>query len=406
MTEYSDSMEQRHDPVEFWEHTAPYLRYCRATSYYAQFINNYKILHGLEAEELTREDFLEFSARTDQNFQNYGEWLESVCSKCNIEVMLCDGAWNPFNHRMQSDRFRYVFRIDQLVLDVVDASSSHLINNEWALEFLDKEKIVIGGLPDYLQYVDKVMERVIERDAVAIKVGLAYHRTIEFGEPGSVTAGKVFDKDKLMEGDAKLLQDYVFNHIINRAVKEGLPVQIHTGYLHGNRNWLERGKPLKLIPLLKRFPDATFVLFHGAYPWTGEFIVLGKNYPNVILDLVWLPQLSRTAAIRTLHEILDAVPYNKICWGGDVGYIDDAAGSLEIGREVVATVLAERIEKDWISREIAEDIALHIFRENALCIYDLQDRLHSSSVPDANPDLYVQVSGEAELFAAAAITTE
>jgi len=167
------------------------------------------------------------------------------------------------------------------------------------------------------------------------------------------------------------LQDYVFNHIMDRAVWYGLTVQIHTGYRHGNSSMLDTGKPMQLLSLLKRYPDARFVLFHGAYPWTGEFIVMGKSFPNVYLDLVWMPQLSRTAAIRTLHEMLDAVPYNKICWGGDVGKIDDAAGSLEMGREVVATVLSERINRGWITREVAEDIARRIFRENAIDIYNL-----------------------------------
>jgi hypothetical protein len=47
-----------------------------------------------------------------------------------------------------------------------------------------------------------------------------------------------------------------------------------------------------------------------------------------------------------------------------VGYIDDAAGSLELGREVVAKVLSERIDNGWISNETAEDIARRIFRDS------------------------------------------
>ena len=70
--------------------------------------------------------------------------------------------------------------------------------------------------------------------------------------------------------------------------------------------------------------------------------------------------------------MLDCVPYNKICWGGDTGNIDDAAGSLEQGRELVAQVLSERMEKGWATREVAEDIARRIFRENAIEIYKLE----------------------------------
>jgi len=371
MEEYPDSMEQIHDSEAYWEHTEPYLRFCRGTSYYAQFINNYKQLYGFKGDELTREDFLWLSDQTDLNFRNYPRWLDSVCRKSNIQLMLTDQVWAPFNPNTGSDYFRYVFRIDQLVLDAALSARQQQILNIAALELLGREAYKITGLDSYIAYVDDVLEKVVQNNVVCLKVGLAYHRYLDFSEVETETAERIFNSRDLSDKETKLLQDYVFNHIMDRAVAYGLPIQIHTGYRHGNSSMLDTGEPMQLLTLFKRYPHARLVLFHGAYPWTGEFIVLGKSFPNIYLDLVWLPQLSRTAAIRTLHEMLDAVPYNKICWGGDVGYIDDAAGSLEIAREVVATVLSERIDRGWITREVAEDIALRIFRENAIDIYNL-----------------------------------
>ena len=55
----------------------------------------------------------------------------------------------------------------------------------------------------------------------------------------------------------------------------------------------------------------------------------------------------------------------KYMWGGDVLIIDDAVGSLELGKEVVATVLSERVEKGWMTEEVALDVARCIFRDNA-----------------------------------------
>ena len=371
MQEYPDTFQQVHDAEAYWEHTEPYLRFCRGTSYHAQFIYNYQQLYGFKGKELTRDDFLKLSEQTDLNFRDYPRWLDSVCRKCNIQLMLTDQVWAPFNPDLGSDRFRYVFRVDQLVLDVTRSARQRMIVNEGALALLGRETIPVSSLDAYLAYVDDVMKKVVENHVVCLKVGLAYHRYLDFSSVETSTAERIFQSGEPAREETKLLQDYVFNHILDLAVTYGLTVQIHTGYRHGNSSMLDTGKPMQLLSLLKRYPDARFVLFHGAYPWTGEFIVLGKNYPNVYLDLVWLPQLSRTAAIRTLHEMLDAVPYNKICWGGDVGYIDDAAGSLELGREVVATVLSERIDRGWISPEVARDIARRIFRENAIDIYNL-----------------------------------
>jgi predicted TIM-barrel fold metal-dependent hydrolase len=147
---------------------------------------------------------------------------------------------------------------------------------------------------------------------------------------------------------------------------------MHTGYLAGLGSRIDNGHPMKLINLFIKYPKAKFILFHGGYPWTGDFVALGKQFSNVYLDLVWLPQLSRTSAIRTLHEMLDAVPYNKILWGGDVARIDDAVGSLELGKEVVATVLSERVEKGWMSEDLAFDIARSIFHDNAVELFHLK----------------------------------
>ena len=70
--------------------------------------------------------------------------------------------------------------------------------------------------------------------------------------------------------------------------------------------------------------------------------------------------------------MLDAVPYNKILWGGDVTTIDDAVGSLELGKEVVATVLSERVEQGWMNEELAFDIARSIFHDNAIGLFHLR----------------------------------
>ena len=93
-------------------------------------------------------------------------------------------------------------------------------------------------------------------------------------------------------------------------------MQIHTGYLAGTGNTLQNSNPINLNNIFLKYREARFVMFHGGFPWTGEFAALGKMFPNVYLDIVWLPQISRESAISSLDQILDCVPYNKISWGG------------------------------------------------------------------------------------------
>jgi predicted TIM-barrel fold metal-dependent hydrolase len=164
----------------------------------------------------------------------------------------------------------------------------------------------------------------------------------------------------------------VFHWFIKKSIENNLPVQIHTGYLAGNGNQLENSNPMKLVNLIRRYPDANFVLLHGGYPWTSEFIALGKMFSNVYLDLVWLPQISREKAVLAFDEMLDCVPYNKIFWGGDCAFIEEAAGSLEYGKSIVAETLSKRIERGLLSKDVALEIAERIFRENAVEVFRLE----------------------------------
>ena len=104
-------------------------------------------------------------------------------------------------------------------------------------------------------------------------------------------------------------------------------------------------------------------------------MALAKRFKNVYLDLVWLPQISLEAAVRALDEMLDCVPYNRIFWGGDCHFIEESAGSLEIGRDVVAQVLARRVNRRLMTEDVARDVALKIFRENAIQVFKLQEKL-------------------------------
>jgi uncharacterized protein len=386
MPEYPPEMQDRHDPDEYWEHTEPYLRFCRATSYYAQFINNYRTIHRHEGLELSRAQFLEYSDAMDARYHDYTEWLQTAYRDANIDLILSDRCWQPFRTDFDTRFFRYVFRVDELVLDAAEAAAGGRVCNPEALRLLGVDVREAGDLAAYLGYVDAVLDAVVAAGAVSLKVGLAYHRSIDFGLVDRADAERVYtaigskaagsNAETVGSADLTALQDFLVRYLVERSVDLRLPVQVHTGYLHGNRGLLDRGHPMKLLPLVSALPEATFVLFHGGYPWIGECIAFAKNHPNVFLDLVWLPQLSRTAAIRGLHEALDAVPYNKLFWGSDVGYVDDAVGSLMLGREVVSTVLSERVERGWMSEDVARDVAVRVFRENAVDTFGLEKSRH------------------------------
>ncbi len=372
MPEFSDSMIQDHNVYSYWERVNPYLRYVRGTSYHKQFIKNLQVMYNLKSDDLTKAEYLRISAEIDSNYKNYTPWLNAGLENLNIDFMLVDKVWNPFDPIMEHEKFGYVFRFDELVLDALKVSKTNKITNDSILSLLKKHDISIKNLTDYLQFIDDIFKAIKANRVVALKMGLAYHRNLSFDNIDFKDAEAIFALKEKKKDQIKQLQDFLVNYIVKKAGDNTLTIQIHTGYLHGNNGNITNGQPLQLIPLFRRFPETQFVIFHGSYPWTGEFIAIGKEFTNVFVDVVWLPQLSKTAAVRTLHELLDAVPYNKICWGGDVGKIDETAGSLELAKEVFTEVLTERVRKSYITEETAFDICDCVFRNNAIRIYNLR----------------------------------
>ena len=76
---------------------------------------------------------------------------------------------------------------------------------------------------------------------------------------------------------------------------------------------------------------------------------------------------------RALNEIIDLVPVNKIiAFGGDYRVcVQKVYGHLVMAREVIAQILADRIEDGDFDKEYAMYLAKLWFYENPCRIYNL-----------------------------------
>ena len=89
---------------------------------------------------------------------------------------------------------------------------------------------------------------------------------------------------------------------------------MHTGYW-GDFRTLD---PKLLLSFVGRRADVRFDMFHLGSPMLRDAMVIGKNHPNVTCNLCWLALISQVQLERSLDEIIDLVPANKIiAFGGD-----------------------------------------------------------------------------------------
>jgi len=361
---------------KYWDANGEALDYTRNTSYYSHFIKGFRKLYDFDDLYFTESNIHDLSGQIEENYADYRAWFDEAFQRAGFELMFLDQYWKPFNTDVEEKYYALVFHINPLVMQVSNKPSEGSDLPE-LYKRAEDDGFAISSLDDYLEYCDHLFRKNIESKVVCVKNSLAYSRSLDFEEVPYDVARALFDRSSagLSRRESKQIQDFVFHWIIQKSVKYDLPIQIHTGYLAGNGNTLDNGKPVKLNNLFLKYPDAKFVLFHGGYPWTGEYAAFGKMFPNVYLDLVWLPQISREEAIHAIDEMFDCVPYNKFFWGGDCAFIEESTGSLEYGKEVVAEVLSKRVERGLLTEDVAFDMVQRIFRENAIEVFNLEERL-------------------------------
>jgi predicted TIM-barrel fold metal-dependent hydrolase len=122
---------------------------------------------------------------------------------------------------------------------------------------------------------------------------------------------------------------------------------------------------MKLQSVIERHPKTTFAIMHGGYPWMDDICGLVHVYPNVVVDLCWLPLISSSAAVRFLHELLEVCNGDKIVWGCDTWTSEESWGALQTMADVLATVLDEKISAGKLSKNNALRLADGIMRDNA-----------------------------------------
>jgi len=361
---------------ELWDKYGEALDYTRNTSYYGQFVKGFEKLYGLKDLSFTRENIEKLSPVIERNYKGYRKWFDEAFRKAGFEIMFIDQYWKPFNTDIDEKYYALVFNINALI----QASSRRPEKGSEPGQFTKeaiREGYEINNLDDYLAFCDHLFKKNIENNVVCLKNSQAYSRTLFYDDVPYDEAKVLFDKPSLQLSlsESKKIEDFMFHWIIRKSIEYDLPIQIHTGYLAGNGNVLDNGQPLKLNNLFLKFPDAKFVLFHGGFPWTGEYAALGKMFPNVYLDIVWLPQISREEAVKSLDVMFDCVPYNKFFWGGDCHFVEESTGSLEYAKDVVSEVLAKRVERGLLTREVAFEIIDRIFRGNAVEVFRLEEKL-------------------------------
>jgi len=228
-------------------------------------------------------------------------------------------------------------------------------------------KRTITSLDEYVEACRESFVRCQQFGAVCFKDQSAYTRSIEFGNPTRAEAETAFNwimadpRRSLSYPDGnKPLGDYLFHQFMRMARDLHLPVQLHTGHMARNWNSIVKTNAIGLTSLLELHRETRFDLFHGNWPYSGELLFLGKNYPNVALDFCWANMVDPIYTQQMFQQAIACMPHSKIHgYGSDLdgGTLCSAWAHADLARDNMAIALASLVEMEYFGLEDAKEIA-------------------------------------------------
>lgn len=347
---------------EKWSRFAPYWERTRNTGYARCILIALRDLFGIE--DLNEQTYRSVSERLQQS--NRPGWYRHVMKeRAGIDVSILDYGRTDVDR----DLFAPAMRFDRWV-DLRDQVDLRYFEGVTGL--------AIQSVGDLVSALEADMSQKAREGMAAVKTGLAYHRIISYGEATRHEAEQVFNRlfrhpgERLSWEEARPLQDYMMHQVIRCAIEQGRPIQVHTGLQEGNGNVLANSRPTLLVNLFQQYPRARFDLFHAGWPYSGELAALAKNFQNVYADMCWVYAISPWDAAAILHQWLETIPVAKILgFGGDWIIVEGAYGHSRIARQVVARVLAEKVEDGYVSACEALEFGRRILRDNAKELFGL-----------------------------------
>lgn len=247
----------------------------------------------------------------------------------------------------------------------------------------------IYSLKTYLDALDSLLEDYVDRGLVGIKWHVwSYLRDMKFGLASEIDAAKALDKILQMPArggsgastavgfdEMRPFQDFIQNHLVQRAIELDIPVQIHAAALGASYGGPLNGNPTALVELFLRYPQARFDILHAGFPWTRELGAITHIFANVYINMAWFNILSPLSYKEFLRDWLRGIPINKIhAYGADQFSMPLTCAVAKTVRDLVTEVLADLVAVGEMTEDDALFVADCILRKNAWENWKLEER--------------------------------
>ena len=342
------------------ESRSVFLEKMRYRSFFVWLQKAIQELYGI-SDPITPQNWDQISDLIHKAHQDPSFYTEVLKNKCKYQKIIVDTYWNPGTNNGKPELFTPSFRLDLFFLGYKKG-----LRNHDGVSLEEQFGELPDNLNDYIEWVRKWILKKKSDGCVALKVAIAYERSLHFEKVTPKQAERVFylKESDITPEDIRCFQDYLFWKICEIAAEVSLPLQCHTGM-----GQIIHTDILQLHNVIRNNPETKFVLLHCGFPWMDDILSMVDGYPNVYPDLTWDPLLSYTASNRVLHQLIELAQIDKICWGCDTWTVEESYGSLLAFRFSLCRVLSEKISDGYLSISNAKDIIDKILFENAKNLY-------------------------------------
>lgn len=194
---------------------------------------------------------------------------------------------------------------------------------------------------------------------------------IDIGDPKDIDLPRI--KELFTTGRAQVLgeiwsqymgvpiDDPRLDPVFAIAHEFNLPVLVHVAGLGGSNDFPSHlGNPLRLVPILRKYPGIRIYLENAGWPFLEEVTAIMYQYPSVYADVSTILHLTpRSVALAYIKDLVDNGLEKRIMFGSDQ----------MIWPEVIDVAVETLQSADFLNREQKADI----FYNNAARFLRLSD---------------------------------
>ena len=316
-----------------------------------------------------QEVMAERNRRYDADSRNY---IQNLMKDANIQALICDldapiSAYWTGNYRTDEDAYEF-FRLMEPEVQVgrvvrIEIACNKRLNDELPFS-------------DFIRAFYEDMDREIRKfNALALKSVIGYFTGLLVTNPSKEEAQRAYDafqKDRNNSKAEKTWRDYMLHEGVRICAEKNLPLHIHTGWGDTPYGDLRRLSPFLLYDFLKEDNSRKIpiVLLHAGYPYVRESGILVSQLPQVYVDFSEMLPYASYASEQALLELLETAPTTKVLYGTDGGGMPEPVWlGAHLARESLGEILDKWIQKQYVTKKEALEIAGQLLYKNALELY-------------------------------------